>query len=331
MRLSFHLTLSTLLSLSLFACAPDEGTDEPTDSDTADLKIGKKYLALGDSIPFGFDPVHASTTPTQISKFVGYPELVNLVGVRSVNAGCPGETTGSFLDASAPDNGCHGWKASGAALHVDYNGAPTQFAYALDFLAANKTKTATVSIQLGANDLFLLQNSCTASAPTPEAVGACIVASGGTKTPVECGTELVTACIGAGAPAVIGQTAQNIGIIIGGIRQTGYTGQVVVATYYALNYANPADPNLQLIYALDQALVQVAQATGSHVAKGFSTFGAASARAGGDSGLAGLRYKLPDGTYDFHPSRTGQILLAAAVAAAVPASSIDLSAPNPKF
>src|SRR5215471_3061323 len=69
------------------------------------------YLALGDSVPFGMNvtllPPYSQQTPTP-ADFVGYPEAVAAaVHVLEVNASCPGETSGSFLIASVPDNGCN--------------------------------------------------------------------------------------------------------------------------------------------------------------------------------------------------------------------------------
>src|SRR5580700_6076334 len=71
------------------------------------------YLALGDSIAFGFNPtLFSPTLPTPTpSDFVGYPEVVAQVehllqSKKEVNAACPGETSASFWIAGALDNGC---------------------------------------------------------------------------------------------------------------------------------------------------------------------------------------------------------------------------------
>jgi len=137
------------------------------------------------------------------------------------------------------------------------------------------------------------------------------------------------------APAQIAQVAQNIGTILGTIRGAGYTGQLVLVTYHGLQYTNPNDASLLATAALDQAMVGVAQAFPQwnvSIARGFSSFATvATLLGGGDSCKAGLLYRLPDGTCDVHPSRLGHSLLAAAVASAVPASSIDLGASPPQF
>src|ERR1035438_626929 len=82
------------------------------------------YLALGDSIAFGYDPTVAIPAP---DKFTGYPEIVAqlehlLQSKKEVNAACPGETSGSFLNVLAPDNGCNGLNGFKAkiGLHTSY-------------------------------------------------------------------------------------------------------------------------------------------------------------------------------------------------------------------
>ena len=63
----------------------------------------ENFLALGDSIAFGYDPLVRD--PSEPENFVGYPEaLAGLLGVDVVNASCPGEASGSFLDKGADAN-----------------------------------------------------------------------------------------------------------------------------------------------------------------------------------------------------------------------------------
>ena len=102
------------------------------------------YLALGDSVAFGYVPPQAVPAPNYFdpSSFVGYPEdVARSLHIRVSNASCPGETTASFLVPGAQSNGCE--NSSGPAsgyrteypLHVQYPG--TQMQYALKYLAAN--------------------------------------------------------------------------------------------------------------------------------------------------------------------------------------------------
>jgi hypothetical protein len=303
--------------IALAACSNQVSSGEPSAKEGQDLASGQPYLALGDSVPFGYNPVDAVNDPTNIHAFTGYPEVLPIAGKFApnpiANAACEGETTGSFINVQAPDNGCQQWKISGDAMHVAYASPyESQLQYAVSYLRQNPN-TATVSIQIGANDILLVQLGCEAQYyPDVNAIGACEVA---------------------GIPTAIKGAAQNIGYIAEALRQgAGYTGQIVVMTYYALQYSNTSDPTFQAVYGLDQAIVQVAQALGLYVGKSFSTFGAAAtALGGGDSCTAGLLYKLSDGTCNKHPSLAGQALLAGVVATAVPASQINLAASTPQF
>jgi lysophospholipase L1-like esterase len=313
-----------LAAVVLAGCTNQTSESEATQGQ--EITAHQPYLALGDSVAFGYNPVDAVNDPTNINAFDGYPEMMTrLLGGQQApnpvaNAACEGETSGSFIDTSAPDNGCKGWRAAGDAMHVKYSSAAeSQLAYALAYLAANPN-TTTVSLGIGANDMLLVQNACMAAYdPTTDAN---YVAD-------------VTNCELSKMPGVIQAAAGNIGYIATAIRQGGYRGQLVLVTYYSTQYTNPNDPTLQSVAGLDEAMVKVAQAypqLGLSIARGFSTFAqAAYALGGGDACKAGLLYKLSDGTCNIHPSAAGQLLLASAVTAAVPASQIDLTASTPQF
>src|SRR5690349_13738237 len=91
-----------------------------------------RYLALGDSVAFGFNP----TVPVALNNYHGYPEFVSDAMHRKVaNASCFGESSGSFLSATAPDLGCHAWKEAGNPLFIPYSG--TQMDYAVNYLSNN--------------------------------------------------------------------------------------------------------------------------------------------------------------------------------------------------
>jgi hypothetical protein len=300
------------LALGIGGCggevpAPDEQSQQ-------DLKLLKNYLALGDSVAFGYNPEAYANHPFDISAFTGYPEVIALAPIPVANASCEGETSTSFLNVAAPDKGCHSDRAKGYALHVKYaSQTQSQLEFALAYLKTHPA-TATVSVGIGANDLLILQDNCTA-AHYPDIAA-------------------IQQCVSDGAVPTILNAASNLGTILGAIRQSGYTGQLVVVTYYSLQYSDATDLNLRSIYGLDQALVTVAQdpRLGASVAKGFTAFGAiAKLAGGGDSCKAGLLYRMADGTCDKHPSAFGQSVLAAAVAAAVPAASNNLADPNAQF
>lgn len=240
------------------------------------------YLALGDSVPFGFSPFVA---PSDADGFIGYPE--DLAGLRDVgvrNAACPGETSGSLISTSAPDNGCQAFRSIGD-LHVNYQGS--QLSYAVAFLRAHQ-HTSLVTMTIGANDVFLLVAACQNAVP----------------------------CIVGGLPALFASVRANLTAIYGAIRGTGYQGTIVALTYYLTNY-NDQVAGL-VISSLNAVVSGVTQAFGGRTADGFGAFGAiAVSRAGGDSCAAGLLIKLADGTCNIHPSAFGAEVLAHAVQAAL--------------
>src|SRR6478752_7305485 len=63
-----------------------------------------EYLALGDSLPFGFSPL---VSPKDASNFIGYPEkAAPRLKLALTNAACPGQTSSGFISLDGSDNGC---------------------------------------------------------------------------------------------------------------------------------------------------------------------------------------------------------------------------------
>jgi lysophospholipase L1-like esterase len=253
---------------------------------------GHSYLALGDSVPFGFNP---NLDPTNASNFIGYPEIVaQRLNIEDVNATCPGEATGGFLSLTGTDNLCRPYRFFfKLPLHVAYSG--TQMAFATAYLRSHPD-TRLVTLTLGANDFFHLQNVCTDEFK-PD-------------------LSAIAACIGAGIPSVLETIGANLKIIFAGIRATGYKGLIVAVTYYSQTY-----PDTSLSDLLNSPMVAVAKAYGALIASGVEAWRATATAAGGDSCAAGLLIvKLSDGTCDVHPTPLGRDLLAGAVINAIAAS-----------
>ena len=65
-----------------------------------------RYLALGDSVTFGFI-TQAGFEYVNADNFIGFPTYAAQdAKLNVINAACPGETTGSFISSTAPDDGC---------------------------------------------------------------------------------------------------------------------------------------------------------------------------------------------------------------------------------
>ena len=152
---SRSLTAGLLAATSLVlaaGCSSADGSSESgatsAPASSSATEEGGAYLALGDSVPFGYRGGATAEFP-DADNFVGYPELVGEeLGLEVLNASCPGETTASFLDTDAQSNGC-GNTPGGAGgfrtaypLHVDYD-APDQSQ--LDFAVATLRETPTWS------------------------------------------------------------------------------------------------------------------------------------------------------------------------------------------
>jgi lysophospholipase L1-like esterase len=244
------------------------------------------YLALGDSIAFGFNP----QVKWDLKNYVGYPLILsNLLHLNLTNGSCPGETSGTFAGTSLtyfPGFDCKALSAK-HQLFVSYNGS-SQLNYAIKYLQAHPN-TALVTVNIAGNDLGLLQVSCAGD-------------------PV---------CELAGLPATVSAAGQNLDIIFSNLRGAGYYGPIVALNYYAFNYTDPTQ--VGAFTALNTAIATTAALHGVIVADAYKAFLWASARTAGDACAAGLLLKNPKTkTCDTHPSDAGQALLAATVFKAIP-------------
>jgi lysophospholipase L1-like esterase len=210
--------------------------------------------------------------------------------VSVVNPACPGETSASLINASAPSNGCEnspsptdpnvGYRTL-HPLHVRYKGS--QLAFAVGYLRVHKN-VRLVSLMIGANDLFLCQETT----------------SDGCQSSAE-------------LSATIAKAAVNIRRILSAIRnQAHYRGQLAIVNYYSLNYASSVTS--APVVALNQAADAAAKPFHVVVANGFGELEAAALHSGGNTCVAGLLTQLGSpGTCGVHPSYAGQALLAQAL------------------
>jgi hypothetical protein len=115
------------------------------------------YLALGDSIAYGFQTSKALAGLPPEAFSTGYADLsaARLRQLRpriaAVNYSCPGESTTSFLLPCI-------WKTSGHALHNDYAGS--QLDAALGFLAAHRGRVSPITVSLNGNDANAFLQTC---------------------------------------------------------------------------------------------------------------------------------------------------------------------------
>jgi len=252
---------------------------------------GSYYLALGDSVTYGFrDP---STTPPpdyfHPSSFTGYPEDVGAaLGLHVANAACPGETSLSLIYSGVQSNDCENVPGGGPGyrssypLHVRYPG--TQLQYALKYLRTHP-QTRLVTLMIGANDVLLCQNTTTD----------------------QCASE---------TGSVTAQISTDVGVILKSIRHGArYLGQIVIENYYSIDYSNAADNTASQV--LNSTIDTAALPYSVTIADGYGAFEAAAAQSGGNTCTAGLLTQLSGGGCGVHPSVAGQAVLALAVEQAI--------------
>jgi lysophospholipase L1-like esterase len=284
-------SVCTALVLATMVVCAGAASAKPKAHAPLPVTPGTRYLALGDSVTFGYMEPTVVPAPNyhDQASFLGYPELLGSeLRLKVANAACSGETSSSLVNASAQSNGCEntpGNKAPGYRtqfpLHVNYKGS--QLAFALSYLKAHKDVTL-VSLMIGANDFFVCQET------TSDGCGA------------------------AEQAAVARTVTANVHQILGSIRtKAHYKGQIAIVNYYSLDYSSAA------INAQSQLLnkVQDAAAKPYHVeiADGYGQVEKGAAHFGGSTCGAGLITQLNStpGSCGIHPSYAGQSLLAQAL------------------
>jgi lysophospholipase L1-like esterase len=277
-------TQRSTLAVTLLACscALVGCGSNAEDSDPGSSKKEPLYLALGDSIAFGWSPLVSDQTQTD--QFQGYPEKTGQpLELALENAACPGEATTGFISETGADNGCRKNRAE-YGLHVDYEG--TQLDFALETLAAHP-ETELVTVTLGGNDLSMLNDQC--------------AGDGG--------------CLATGLPVTLDLVKSNLTTIFSAIREQ-YSGPLAFVNYYAFDYNSVLESIA--ISALNSRIKEAGASSHVIIADGFSAFQKAST--GTTPCDAGLLAKLPDGTCDRHPSSDGQALLSQTLRSALDAS-----------
>lgn len=246
------------------------------------------YLALGDSLAFGYSPY---VDPADAEGFKNYADKVGkMLGDVTSNASCPGETSSHFISLSGSDHGCGAWRFGlNAPLHVAYSSSQLDF---VDAFLASHPKTRLITIDMGANDVGVLRDHCMQQ-PDP------------------------VPCFQSGLPAVLGTLAANMDTIYHHIRvDAGYQHKLVALTVYSPNYADQM--TTMAISAVNQVVAERTLAWNGIVADGFGAFAKATASYGGSACAAGLLIPLASGSgCDDHPSAAGHKLLAKTIVRAV--------------
>lgn len=190
------------------------------------------YLALGDSIAYGFQPTKADTAPPS-AFHTGYVDvfaakLRSLAsGIRVVNYGCPGESAVTFVNG-----GCD-WLRHGGKLHNTFHGA--QLDAAVAFLKAHPGQVSPITITLWGNDVVPLSQQ------------------------------------GKKAPAVIAAFASRFGTILKRLRAAAPASEIIVTGAWNPE-ADKTPQADAVYRSLDAAIGQAGGASRARVAKIFPAF-----------------------------------------------------------
>ncbi len=259
---------------------------------------GTPYLALGDSIVFGYRESTNTPTPdyTNAANFRGYPEnIAAAMGLALTNAACPGETTSSLINKNAESNGCEnhydatsqqqvdGGYRTAYPLHASYKRSQLYFA---ERFLNHHPNTRLVTLTIGANDGFLCQ------AQTSDG---CLSEIGDLTTKIK----------------------KNVDTILKRIRATGYSNQIVLLNYYSLDYKDAfLTAEVQII---NKALADAAKPYHVRIASAYDSFEAATEQNDGDACDARLVTVLTNASSPcgVHPSIQGSALLAQTVMARI--------------
>ncbi len=236
------------------------------------------YLALGDSLAYGFQPDKALAGLPPPAFNTGYVDLFAAMlrqlrpTIDTVNYGCPGESTTSFRVSCA-------WKTSGHALHNDYTGS--QLDAALTFLASHLGRVSPITVSLYANDIHDFLQSC----PPGD-----------------------LACIQSGAPAAIAAYQARLTSILRLLRAFAPGAEIIIVGAYDPDVGSFAfaDP---LYTALNQAQQAAAATVRARFANPFPVFNPQGDDTAETATICALTFICANGG-DGHPSDAGYRALA---------------------
>jgi lysophospholipase L1-like esterase len=238
------------------------------------------YLALGDSVTFGFQSAKwfPGAAPTMFD--TGYVDVfaarLRLIrpGITTVNYGCPGESTESFLTGPCLV------KAAGLLLHDDYVGAQVEAAMA--FLRSHPGDVSPITLTLWGNDVRIFTESCAGDID----------------------------CIQNGAPAVIARFAANLATILHQLRAAAPDAEIIVTGAWStfIGAFDVADP---LIMALNDEIARTVTSQRARFADVFPVFNPQGDPVAETAAICALTLLCTQG--DSHPSDAGYHAISDAV------------------
>ncbi len=280
-------------------------------------KLGNTYLALGDSLAYGyhaaqFKAEYPNVNPANfeggyVQDFAKVLKLAN-PKLQLINDGCPGETTETLINGSGVPPAYGKYCAGGATgtpfpyafLHHSYGSHVSQLEDALAILKENPN-VSPITLDIGANDLLQYLE-------------------------YKCGFPAGFTCTEAQVGALFAKTAGNVGLILSELKAAAPKAEVIlVGIYDPYPLTLPAPGADKVLAEFDSTLQSAAKATGASFANPEPEFN--------PSYVFGLPEKddltticaftamCPGGTYnptsalaDIHPTALGYEVMAGVVA-----------------
>lgn len=242
---------------------------------------GTYYMALGDSLAFGFHLVQyqqeVMTNSYNPSSFNdGYDAIFfhNLQGInpqiQEINYACPGETSASFI------NGGCAFHTTASSLHSSYPASQSQLQAALSFIKLYPGSVSTITINIGVNEAINLSTKCEQQ-----------------SNPQQCYID--------GTPAILSSVRQNYENIITSLKQAAPNANIIIVKSPNPVYQDGSD---NLVNGLNQIQEDIAVWQGVKLADTYSIFTA-------DTVCSYTNFcSTPS---DFHPTALGYSVMAGIV------------------
>ena len=241
------------------------------------------YLALGDSMAYGFQPGKARRGLPPSGFNTGYVDrfgarLGGLApGIQVVNYGCPGESIVTFVQGGCP------WLAEGNRLHDSFRGS--QLDAALAFIRAHPGQVSPITITLWGNDIGALEEACNNK----------------------------LRCVRERAPRALRSMASRLGSILAQLRAAAPEAEIIATG--AWNFEVDRLARVDFLYrSLDKRISRAAASAGAHVANVRAIFNPRSRIAAVRARICALTFMCSQG--DPHPKNAGYRSMAKAFLAA---------------
>ena len=240
------------------------------------------YLALGDSIAYGFQPDKSKTAPASafatgyVDRFAARLRKLS-PKIEVVNYGCAGESTVTFTRG-----GCEGL-ADGFKLHDTFRGS--QLSAALSFLRAHPAQVSPVTLTLFGNDWFPIFDSCKGN----------------------------LGCVRQRGPGQIAAFGSRLTLILKRLRAAAPNTEIIVTGSW--NIDPESLEQLRPVYrSLDAAIARAATASHARFANTVAAFNPRGSLRTQTARLCALSFICSKG--DPHPTDAGYVAIADAVTAA---------------